>query len=89
VLRKGAVVGRIMKAAAAPVGTPWMWSLGYGHHGDFGNRGGRLGADLVGVDHRHPRHQDHHGLAVLALLGPGDEMCFLNGALQPITPTRT
>jgi hypothetical protein len=31
---------------------------------NFGNRGGRLVADLVGVDDRHPRHQD--GLAVLA-----------------------
>src|SRR5262249_31341010 len=41
---------------------------------DFGNRGGRLVADLVGVDDRQPRHQDHHGLAVLALLGPGDEL---------------
>ena len=41
---------------------------------DFGNRGGRLVADLVGVDDRHPRHHDHHGLAVLALLGPGDEL---------------
>jgi hypothetical protein len=39
-----------------------------------GNRGGRLVADLVGVDDRHPRHQDHHGLTVLALLGPGDEL---------------
>src|SRR5260370_31597224 len=35
---------------------------------DFGNRGGRLVADLVGVDDRHPRHQD--GRAVLALLLP-------------------
>jgi len=34
VLADGAVVGRIMKAAAAPVGTPWMWSLGYGYHED-------------------------------------------------------
>jgi hypothetical protein len=25
VLCDGAVVGRIMKAAAAPVGTPWLW----------------------------------------------------------------
>ena len=41
---------------------------------DFGNRGGRLVGDLVGVEDRHPRHQDHHGLAVLALLGPGDEL---------------
>jgi hypothetical protein len=30
----GVVVGRIMKAAAAPVGTPWMWTLSFGHHED-------------------------------------------------------
>jgi hypothetical protein len=24
----------IMKAAAAPVGTPWMWTLAFGHHED-------------------------------------------------------
>ena len=23
-----------MKVAAAPVGTPWLWMLGYGHHED-------------------------------------------------------
>ena len=34
VLADGAVVGRIMKAAAAPVGTPWLWTLAYGHHED-------------------------------------------------------
>jgi hypothetical protein len=28
------VVGRIMKAAAAPVGQPWLWTLAYGHHED-------------------------------------------------------
>jgi hypothetical protein len=28
------VVGRIMLAAAAPVGSPWLWTLGYGHHED-------------------------------------------------------
>ena len=33
VLADGAVVGRIMKAAAAPVG-PWMWTLAFGHHED-------------------------------------------------------
>jgi hypothetical protein len=26
-LCNGAVVGRIFKANAAPVGTPWMWTL--------------------------------------------------------------
>jgi hypothetical protein len=34
VLADGVVVGRIMKAAAAPVGTPWMWTLIFGHHED-------------------------------------------------------
>jgi hypothetical protein len=32
VLCEGTVVGRIMKAAAAPIGTPWLWTLAYGHH---------------------------------------------------------
>jgi hypothetical protein len=27
VLEGSAVVGRIMKTAAAPVGTPWMWTF--------------------------------------------------------------
>ena len=30
VLADGMVVGRIMKAAAAPVGTPWLWTLAFG-----------------------------------------------------------
>jgi hypothetical protein len=30
----GAVVGRIFKANAAPVGTPWMWTLAFGQHDD-------------------------------------------------------
>jgi len=34
VLADGAVVGRIMKVHAAPVGTPWMWTLASGHHED-------------------------------------------------------
>ena len=32
VLCDGTVVGRIFKANAAPVGTPWMWTLAFGHH---------------------------------------------------------
>jgi hypothetical protein len=39
VLADGIVVGRIMKAAAAPVGTPWLWTLAYGHHEDTARRG--------------------------------------------------
>jgi hypothetical protein len=34
VLCGGAVVGRIFKANAAPVGSPWMWTLAFGHHED-------------------------------------------------------
>jgi hypothetical protein len=34
VLADGAVVGRIFKAAASPVGSPWMWTLAFGHHKD-------------------------------------------------------
>jgi hypothetical protein len=32
VLANGAVVGRIFKANAAPVGTPRMWTLIFPHH---------------------------------------------------------
>jgi hypothetical protein len=34
VLCEGAVVGRIFKSAAAPVGTPWMWTLAFSYHED-------------------------------------------------------
>jgi hypothetical protein len=34
VFADGVVVGHIFNAAAAPVGTPWMWTLNYGHHED-------------------------------------------------------
>ena len=34
VLADGGVVGRIMKAAAVPVGMSWMWTLAFGHHED-------------------------------------------------------
>jgi hypothetical protein len=30
----GAVVGRIFKANASPVGASWMWALAFGHHED-------------------------------------------------------
>ncbi len=32
VLADGVVVGRLMKAAAAPEGKPWMWTLASVHH---------------------------------------------------------
>jgi hypothetical protein len=34
VLADGAVVVRIFKVHAAPVGSPWMWTLAFGHHED-------------------------------------------------------
>ena len=34
VLADGVVVGRIMKTEAAPIGSPWMWTLAFGHHED-------------------------------------------------------
>src|ERR1700746_2966858 len=34
VLYNGVVVGRIMKAAAVPVGQSWLWTLIFGHHED-------------------------------------------------------
>jgi hypothetical protein len=34
VLASGVVVGRIMKATAAPKDAPRFWSLAYGHHED-------------------------------------------------------
>jgi hypothetical protein len=32
-LADGAVVGRILKANAASVGSPWTWTLAFGHAG--------------------------------------------------------
>ena len=34
VLCEGAVVGRVIKSAAAPVGQPWLWTQIYGYHED-------------------------------------------------------
>jgi catechol 2,3-dioxygenase-like lactoylglutathione lyase family enzyme len=34
VFEDSVVVGRIMKVHAAPVGSPWMWTLAFGHHED-------------------------------------------------------
>jgi hypothetical protein len=34
VLADGVVVGRLFKVSAAPVGTPWMWTLEIEHCGD-------------------------------------------------------
>jgi hypothetical protein len=34
VLADRAVVGRIMRANAVPVGAPWLWTVTFGHHED-------------------------------------------------------
>ena len=34
VLADGVVVGRIFNSNAGPVGSPWMWTLAFGHHED-------------------------------------------------------
>jgi len=34
VVADGDVVGRILKAHAAPAGSPWMWTLAFWHHED-------------------------------------------------------
>ena len=34
VLADRAVVGRIFKANASPIGASWMWTLAFGHHED-------------------------------------------------------
>jgi hypothetical protein len=59
VLCNGVVVGRIMQAAAVPVGMSWMWTLAFGHHedrtpahGDVVRRQMRI---VVGSPKREPR----------------------------------
>jgi hypothetical protein len=47
VLADGVVVGGIMKAAAAPIGQPWLWTLAFGQHED---RTSRLRANARGRD---------------------------------------
>jgi hypothetical protein len=37
-LANSEVVGRIFKANAAPVGSPWIWTLAFGHHEDARSR---------------------------------------------------
>jgi hypothetical protein len=43
VLANGKVVGRILKVNAAPVGSPWMWTLAFGYHRDRAPNGDARG----------------------------------------------
>jgi len=49
VLADGVAVGRIMKVHAAPVGSPWMWTLAFGYspgpHADARLRSNTRGCD--------------------------------------------
>jgi hypothetical protein len=51
VLADGVVVGRIFKANAAPVGSPWMWSLAFGHHEDRSLTHGYAASREDGIRH--------------------------------------
>jgi hypothetical protein len=54
VLEDGAVVGRIFKVHAAPIDSPWMWTLAFWHRGPHadtwlrGNARGRYGGICEG-----------------------------------------
>src|SRR6516164_6982841 len=52
VLCDGVVVGRIMKVAAPPVGSPWMRTLAFGHHEDRTPIHGYAGASRAGITGR-------------------------------------
>jgi hypothetical protein len=52
VLADGVVVGRIFKANAAPVSSPWIWTLAFGHHEDEGARRYRVEAKGLSLPFR-------------------------------------
>ena len=69
VLCNGVVVGRIMQAAAVPVGMSWMWTLAFGHHDDrtpahgyAATRGGRDGGVCKELEARMKKAPDEPGL---------------------------
>lgn len=70
VLAGGAVVGRIFKANAAPVGTPWMWTLAFGHHEDRTPTHGYAESREAAMAVRLPRRQATR---------PGPSRSILNG----------
>jgi hypothetical protein len=59
VLADGVVVGRIFKVHAAPVGTPWIWTLAFGQHED---RHTRLCRDADYFDHERKKAPSMPGL---------------------------
>ena len=67
VLCNGVVVGRIMQAAAVPVGMSWMWTLAFGYHEDARRR-------TATRRRARPRWQRRHSArpAVLKALQPTD-----------------
>jgi hypothetical protein len=61
-----AVVGRILKVHAAPVGTPWMWALALGHHEDRKPRHGYAATRgaAMGAFGKSWRGQYEHGAGI-------------------------
>jgi hypothetical protein len=72
VLAGSVVVARIHNAAASPVGSPWMWTLAFGHHedrtpthgyADTRGRDDRLCEELAaGVNNDDARHRSLGGV---------------------------
>jgi hypothetical protein len=62
VLADDVVVGRIIKTAAAPVGSPWMWTLDFWHHEDRTPTHGyepTREAAMAAFTKGRPHHEDH------------------------------
>src|SRR5262245_17712799 len=53
VIADGVVVGRIFYAAASPVGSAWMWTLGFGYHEDRTPPPLFSGPDRAPLSHRY------------------------------------
>jgi len=63
-LANGVVVGRMLKANATPVGSPWMWTLAFGHHKDRTATHGYV---------RHARPPWQHSQKAVHLRGDGHD----------------
>jgi hypothetical protein len=73
VLADDVVVGRIFKANAAPVGTPWMWTLAFGHHEDRSPTQGYAATRETAIYQCHLFDSVHTGsLSSVIIFGRGD-----------------
>lgn len=76
----GEVVGRMYRANAAPVGSPWMWTLAFWHHK---GRSQRTAMPQLGKRQWRPSPKAGGGSDAPGTRG----VCFLSGALNPIAPS--